>query len=275
MVYWTALENKGKSQDTSMHNDTFRSRYGYKEMHVHNAPKRKNKDFKPVLYGDFRGMLNFKLSEPWALFRHGKDLWSEEHQLPIQWFKSFIKGAVVGAYYGVIYNMVKPQNDYLNKKALISSSKNPFNFGGLKYVYGALRAPAFAGGSIYLSYRLLWDFFMHHGEALEVPEYITHLKIWSVMVPIGTAYFFGPAKIPVAVLASITMFFPFFYTMKEASQKMQSPKHLNPHVYYQDKVSQAEKDYFEYQDHIEDTSVHMSGAPCYGYAGYRADQVGL
>lgn len=91
MVFWTSI-----SQDKAIHrinsNEDFRVRHHYKEMEVHNAPPRKNRDFKPVLYGDFIGMLNFKLAEPWGMLRHFDDLFEEKHHKPIQWIRAFVKG---------------------------------------------------------------------------------------------------------------------------------------------------------------------------------------
>ena len=95
MVYWTSIHQQHK-KDYGYGVEEYRVKHGFKEMHVHNAPPRKNKDFKPVLYGDFIGMLNFKLSEPWGLLRHLPDLMNEQHQKPIQWVKAFLRGAVIG-----------------------------------------------------------------------------------------------------------------------------------------------------------------------------------
>ena len=55
-------------------NETFRARHGYKEEHTHDAPYRRNRDFKPVNYGSFKGMLNYRHSEPFCLLKNMKDL---------------------------------------------------------------------------------------------------------------------------------------------------------------------------------------------------------
>jgi hypothetical protein len=47
-------------------NETFRARAGYKEGDVHDAPGRRNRDFKPMTYGSFRGIPNYRHSEPYC-----------------------------------------------------------------------------------------------------------------------------------------------------------------------------------------------------------------
>ena len=47
-------------------NETFRARNGYKEAHVHDPAGRRNRDFKPVPYGTFRGIPNYRQSEPYC-----------------------------------------------------------------------------------------------------------------------------------------------------------------------------------------------------------------
>lgn len=101
MVYWTTVrQHGGVSLTETYHNEVYRTKHGFKEMHPHNPPPRKNKDFKPVLYGDFIGMLNFKLSEPWTLMRHFNDLLNESHHMPIKWIREAVKGAIYGAFLG-------------------------------------------------------------------------------------------------------------------------------------------------------------------------------
>ena len=47
-------------------NETFRAKAGFKEGHVHDAAYRRNRDFKPVPYGSFRGIPNYRHSEPYC-----------------------------------------------------------------------------------------------------------------------------------------------------------------------------------------------------------------
>jgi len=78
-------------------NELWRSRNGFKEMEVHNPPYRRNRDFKPVNYGTFKGIPNFKHAEPWQLLRNVRDFIHEDHNIAIKWTKSFITGSIYGA----------------------------------------------------------------------------------------------------------------------------------------------------------------------------------
>lgn len=82
--------------DPAYKNEHFRAKSHYKEAHTHDPPLRRNKDFKPVLYGSFRGILNFKTAEPFQILKNLKDLKNEHHQKPIKWLKTFIFGAAFG-----------------------------------------------------------------------------------------------------------------------------------------------------------------------------------
>jgi hypothetical protein len=72
MVFETSV--KQPIVDSAYKNEVFRARKHYKEEHVHDPPLRRNRDFKPVNYGSFRGMLNFKHAEPFASLKNLKDL---------------------------------------------------------------------------------------------------------------------------------------------------------------------------------------------------------
>ena len=60
--------------DPNYGNETFRARHGYKEEHTHDPPYRRSRDFKPMTYGSFKGMLNYRHSEPYCLLKNMKDL---------------------------------------------------------------------------------------------------------------------------------------------------------------------------------------------------------
>ena len=210
MVFWTNVQTKDTAAGHTYQNEVYRHKYGFKELHVHNPPKRRNKDFKPVLYGDFIGMLNFKLSEPWALMRHAKDLLSESHHKPINLAKQFIKGFVVGSFLGFMQMQIKFNNEFLMRKLYLTIDKGPFTFKTYRYLTQVVSYSGFAGGALFLSYQLLWDFFTHHKHAMEVPDIITHFKIWVVLVPLVTAYTIGPGFIPHTIGFSLLMGFPAF-----------------------------------------------------------------
>ena len=174
-------------------NESYRAKYGFKELHVHNAPERRNKDFKPALYGHFRGMLNFKHSQPWAIGRHLKDMFEEDHHIPIRYIKEAIRGAFVGLFGGLMVTSHTGFNIFAFKKLYLQANQQPYGWKHFTIAKGLYEKPAGMGAVIFVSYQLLWDLFTRHREALGVPDYITHMKIGAIMWPLFTTYMFGPS----------------------------------------------------------------------------------
>lgn len=101
MVFSNAINQNILDEDYK--NDTFRSRYGYKEAHTPDSPYRRNRDFKPVPYGSAKGILNFRHSEPYCLLKNMKDLYNEDTNIFMRWFKQGCRGAIVGSLFGITY----------------------------------------------------------------------------------------------------------------------------------------------------------------------------
>lgn len=180
MVYWTSIRQE-KPFFSTYENETYRVKHGYKELHVHNAPERRNKDFKPALYGHFRGMLNFKHSQPWAISRHLKDMFEEDHQIPIKYIKEAIRGALFGAVGGLMLHVHTSFSVFSLKKLYLQASSAPFGWKSLTIFKGVYQKPAGCGAAVFVMYQALWDLFTRHRESLGVPDFITHMKIGLIM----------------------------------------------------------------------------------------------
>jgi hypothetical protein len=89
-------------------NETFRARNGFKEGHVHDPPQRRNYDFKPIPYGTFRGIPNYRRSETFESMKSIRDVWNEQHNIVIKTVKTGIKGAFVGSVLGYTYFIGAP-----------------------------------------------------------------------------------------------------------------------------------------------------------------------
>ena len=111
--------------DPSYDNEMFRSRHGYKERHQHDPPFRRNRDFKPVPYGTFRGMPNYRHTEPYCLLKNMKDISREDHHHPIKWTKSVLKGGVFGGLFGYLYFVGGPTPPFeMNKLMAATGARN-------------------------------------------------------------------------------------------------------------------------------------------------------
>lgn len=111
MVYENVIHHH--AADPSYGNETWRSKHGYKELETHDPPLRRNRDFKPVGYGTFRGMPNYKHGEAFALLKNVKDLLHEEHNHPIKWAKKILFGAIAGGILGYSWFLFKPVQGFV------------------------------------------------------------------------------------------------------------------------------------------------------------------
>lgn len=116
MVYSDTV--KQNIADPAYSNEFWRAKHGFKEEHVHNPPFRRNRDFKPVNYGSFKGMLNFKNAEPFSILKNLNDLKEEKHHHPIKWFKAFAFGAFAGLLIGYSWFIVRPFQAFPIRKLL-------------------------------------------------------------------------------------------------------------------------------------------------------------
>ena len=263
MVFWTSLSHPAKNSSSIESNETYRSKNGFKELDVHNNPQRRNSDFKPMLYGDFIGMLNFKLSEPWALLRHLPDLVNETHQKPIQWIKWTLSGAFYGFFYGIMSNThLRFGESFTEQKLHLSNKKTAFNFSTLRTTGKMLMKPMGNGAGIFLAFKLLHDFFEHHTEGQDIPEIFIHFKSFAVMTPFIVSYFLPMKHVIAGSVAALGFGFPIYWLFR--SIKSGEFSEGNKYYFYQDGVTEAEQHKFEHQDRIEAIGLSRGAGFSYG-----------
>jgi hypothetical protein len=119
MVYKNTV--KQYITDHSYANETWRARHGFKEAHQHDPPYRRNRDFKPVNFGSFRGILNYKRAEPFESLKNLKDLKNEHAHHPIKWIKCFTFGSIVGVVMGYSWFVIRPVQSFPMRKLLQAS----------------------------------------------------------------------------------------------------------------------------------------------------------
>lgn len=155
-------------------NEMFRARHGYKEAHVHDAPYRRNRDFKPANYGSFKGFLNYRHSEPYCLLKNMKDLAREEHHHPIKWTKQFLKGALTGGLLGYTYFVGSNAGPQEMSKLMAAVGSRGYSGRVFRLLRATMLPYAVMGGTVALSYTLIIDFMTHHDESNNKPAYINH-----------------------------------------------------------------------------------------------------
>jgi hypothetical protein len=116
MVYADTI--KYRVPEPAYSDEIWRQRHGYKEVHQHNAPFRRNRDFKPVPYGTFGGMPNYRHAEPFCQTKNAKDVLSEQHHFPTRWAKVFGFGAMTGMIFGQGWFFMRPVNGFAMQKLM-------------------------------------------------------------------------------------------------------------------------------------------------------------
>ena len=74
----------------------FRTKYGYKHLDQADYPQRRNRDFKILGNGTFRGYPKGRNSVPYAQLRHLRGIIEEKNQFVIKYAKGMLLGALTG-----------------------------------------------------------------------------------------------------------------------------------------------------------------------------------
>lgn len=119
-----------------------------------------------------------------------------------------------------------------------------------------------------MAYRVLYDAFTHHREAIDVPEFFTHAKIWAILTPALISLFWHPRHAIYMSIAVMLYVFPVFYFTSDVLRNRVNPS-ANFYQFYQNGVSQAEIDKIEYEDEIEFIGDRMKYDTAYGYTRYK------
>lgn len=183
MVYHNTV--KYPIPDPRYGDETWRAKHHFKEEFQHDAPLRRSRDFKPVPWGQARGMPNYRHSEPWLNMKNLYTLIDERHHHPTKWFKKFMFGAFSGFFLGQIWFFVAPINGFAASKLFAAIGEKAWT--GRMYRMLKFTAPRhmMIGGSIFLGYDLIREAFVHHDETNQRPKIIDHVAAMSIIGTIG------------------------------------------------------------------------------------------
>jgi len=132
MVYENTV--KYNVPDPAYKNEIWRAKHGYKEVHQHDAPFRRNRDFKATPYGNFAGMPNYRHAEPFCQLKNLKDFKNERHHHPTKWAKTFMFGAAAGIMFGSAWTAFRPVNGFAFNKLLAATGERSWSGRYLRYV---------------------------------------------------------------------------------------------------------------------------------------------
>ena len=243
MVYHNSVVQSVSHPDYS--NETFRARHGYKEEHVHDPAYRRNRDFKPVPYASFKGMPNYKHSEPYCLLKNMRDMMHEDHQHPVKWSKVALKGALTGSVFGYLWFVGGPHGPFEMNKVMAATGNRPFSGRGLRLFKNVLGKYAFMGAGLTLSYQLINDFLRHHDEANSRPVFFDHM-IATTLIGTGTGalIFSSPFHVFCSGFFSMMLVAPFSFWVK--NHKLAPTRSAN--IFYENDCSAEEIERFRHQD---------------------------
>ena len=125
MVYHNTV--KYPVPDARYADETWRAKHHFKEMHQHDPPMRRSRDFKPVPWGHARGMPNYRHAEPWLNMKNLITLINEDHHHPTKWFKKFLYGSIFGAIMGQFWFFASPINGFASQKLWASVGEKPWS----------------------------------------------------------------------------------------------------------------------------------------------------
>lgn len=242
MVYHNAVSQV--ISNPAYDNETFRAKHGYKESHQHDPAYRRNRDFKPVPYGTFRGMPNYKHSEPYCLLKNMKDIANEDHHHPIKWIKTAMKGGLLGSVFGYMWFVGGPTGPFEMGKLMAATGNRPFSGRGTRMFKSVLGKYAFMGASLTLSYQLINDFLRHHDESNSRPKFFDHMIATTLIgTGIGALTFSHPLHVFCSGFFSMMMVTPLSWWFKNAAR-------LNPNrpsnIFYENDCTKEEIERFRH-----------------------------
>jgi len=221
----------------------FRQEKGYKSGAVHAAPFRRNRDFKPVPYGAFGGMPNYRHAEPFALLKNVKDFSSERHHMPTKWFKSFLFGAGTGIMFGSMWFAIAPINAYAAQKLFSSVGERAWSGRMFRLFRQIAPRHAMFGGATFASYTIITDMLRHHDHTNLRPRYMDHAFAMTVIG--GAIGAICGKKLRTAVATSVFSFITLAPLLWWFSFSLRPGCGGTPaRIYYEHGVTEEEKERF-------------------------------
>jgi len=175
----------GYGGDQDYASPMFRASHGFKENHQHDPPMRRNRDFKPVPYGSFRGFVNYRHSEPYCLLKNMKDITREDHSLLIIMGKAAFKGAFVGGLFGYMAFLGGPSSPIEMDKLVAASGARDWSGRGLRMLKNVSFRPAMMGAAALSTYTFIHWYIRHHDEANTRPAFFDHVLATSALGFLG------------------------------------------------------------------------------------------
>jgi hypothetical protein len=162
-------------------NEMWRAKHGYKELHQHAPPIRRNRDFKAMPYGTAAGMPNYRHAEAWCQLKNISDFVREDNHFPTRFFKLGCLGGMWGFVLGAFWVAVKPQQGFVVQKLMARVGERDFSFRMPRAMAQVMIKPTMIGAGAFVTYGVLREAMRHHQHTERRPVIIDHIFATTLM----------------------------------------------------------------------------------------------
>jgi hypothetical protein len=212
MVFYTAMHQY--PADPDYRNPQLRTFAGYKEMEAPMPPQRRNRDFKPLGNGTFRGYPKGRNSVPYNQLRQLRDLTEETHQTPIRWLKMALKGALMGWTVGSALTFMMPQKNFEVQKLHSSVSGGPYSFKLVRYFRKVMLPYMAVGALAFFSYEVMGDLSSTHGHTYGRPRAFEDFWKFSLISGSLAWWQFGIRHFAAGAVVGAMIGVPIFHALR-------------------------------------------------------------
>ncbi len=194
-----------------------------------------------------------------------KDIKNEHHHHPIKWAKTFLFGATAGAFLGYAWFVIRPFQSLPIRKLLQASGDKPWTGRYLRWARNVIVPYMLIGGSLTLSYQLIFDYLRHHEETNnDRPLYFDHMFALTLIGATSFGFYGGmPRFWFIGGFVGGLIVSPMSWWLKKHGRLNAMGRHSN--IFYENNVSQDEVDRIRHLDTVESMSSALLAKPGYGY----------
>mgnify|MGYP006889525018 CR=1 FL=1 len=203
--------------------------------------------------------------QPFCQLKNLKDFVVEDHHFPTRWAKNFLFGAIAGVTLGQGWFFIRPVQGMAIQKLMQAVGERPFSGRTWRLFRHVAPTHALFGGSVVLSYNLVFEFLRHHDEVNLRPMIFDHQLAVTLVGSLASAAIMGgsPKHFATGAIFSFFTIGPILYWMK--LQGMRPGAHnRTPGIYYTDECSKDDIERFNHQDQVEQLAYQMGSQPGYG-----------
>jgi hypothetical protein len=172
---------------------------------------------------------------------------------------------MAGATFGYAWFVIRPFQSFPIRKLLQATGDRPWSGRYLRWAKNVVTPYAMIGGSVALSYQLIFDYLRHHEESNnDRPLYFDHLKATTIITTVGAGIYGGlPRYWFTGFFVGSMLFSPMIWWLRQHGKLNAQNRPAN--IFYDNTVSKDEVERIRHLDEIENLGSAMLASPGYGY----------